>query len=52
MAYIIESAGGASSDGSGSILAVEPEEFHQRVPVHLGNPAMIDRLEATLAAHN
>ena len=52
MAYIIESAGGASSDGSGSILEVEPKEFHQRVPVHLGNPAMIDRLEATLAAHN
>lgn len=52
IAYIVECAGGASSDGSQSILDVDPEEFHQRVPVHLGNDTMIDRLEATLAAHD
>ena len=52
IAYIIESAGGASSDGAKSILDVEPTEFHQRVPVHLGNDELIDRLEATLAAHD
>ena len=51
MAYITECAGGASSDGSQSILDVEATELHQRVPVHLGNDAMIERLEATLAAH-
>ena len=52
IAYIIESAGGSSSDGTQSILDVDPEKFHQRVPVHLGNDEMIDRLEATLAAHD
>ncbi|WP_253736960.1 class 1 fructose-bisphosphatase [Halohasta salina] len=49
MAYIVESAGGESSDGSGSILDVEPTEFHQRVPVHLGNAELIDRVETHLA---
>ena len=51
MAYIMESAGGASSDGEQSILDVAPERFHQRVPVHLGNESMVDQLESTLAAH-
>ncbi|MFO7834682.1 MAG: class 1 fructose-bisphosphatase [Halohasta sp.] len=49
MAYIVESAGGESSDGSGSILEVDPTEFHQRVPVHLGNAELIDRVETHLA---
>ncbi|MFW5978213.1 MAG: class 1 fructose-bisphosphatase [Halohasta sp.] len=49
MAYIVECAGGASSDGSQSILEVEATEFHQRVPVHLGNEELIDRVEAHLA---
>ena len=49
MAYITECAGGASSDGSQSILDVEATELHQRVPVHLGNESMIDRVEAHLA---
>ncbi|WP_267643127.1 class 1 fructose-bisphosphatase [Haloarchaeobius amylolyticus] len=46
--YIIETAGGASSDGDRSLLAVEPTELHQRVPVHIGNEALIERLEAAL----
>jgi fructose-1,6-bisphosphatase I len=49
MAYIVESAGGRSSDGAGSLLDVEPTDLHQRVPVHLGNEDLVDRLEATLA---
>ncbi len=48
MAYIIESAGGRSSDGAKSVLDAEPEELHQRVPVHLGNEELIDRLESAL----
>jgi fructose-1,6-bisphosphatase I len=49
MAYVVESAGGRSSDGERSLLDVEPTELHQRVPVHLGNAALIDRLERALA---
>ncbi|RBI63798.1 fructose-bisphosphatase class I [halophilic archaeon] len=48
MAYVVESAGGRSSDGERSLLDVEPTDLHQRVPVHLGNEALVDRLEATL----
>ena len=47
--YIIESAGGRSSDGTQSLLEVEPTELHQRVPVHVGNEDLIDRLETALA---
>ncbi|XVH31203.1 class 1 fructose-bisphosphatase [Haloferacaceae archaeon DSL9] len=49
MAYIIESAGGRSSDGTRSLLDVEATELHQRVPVHLGTDALIERLEDALA---
>ncbi|WP_256686720.1 class 1 fructose-bisphosphatase [Halococcus qingdaonensis] len=48
IAYIVESAGGRSSDGDGSLLDIEPDGLHERVPVHVGNEGLIDRLEATL----
>jgi fructose-1,6-bisphosphatase I len=47
--YVIEAAGGGSSDGERSLLAVEPDGLHDRVPVHLGNPELIDRLEAAMS---
>jgi fructose-1,6-bisphosphatase I len=49
IAKIVEAAGGASSDGEQSLLTVEPTELHQRVPVHVGNEAYIERLEAAIA---
>jgi len=49
MAYVVEAAGGAASDGSESLLSVDPDEVHQRVPVHLGNEELIARLEDALA---
>ena len=49
VAYIVETAGGASSDGSQSILdVVKTDDIHARVPVHVGNRELIDQLEATL----
>jgi fructose-1,6-bisphosphatase I len=48
VAYVVESAGGRSSDGSRSLLDVEPSELHDRTPVHVGSPELIDRLEAAL----
>jgi fructose-1,6-bisphosphatase I len=30
------------------LLDVAPERLHQRVPVHVGNTSLIDRLEAAL----
>ncbi|ELZ12152.1 fructose-1,6-bisphosphatase [Halovivax asiaticus JCM 14624] len=46
--HLIETAGGRSSDGSRSLLSVEPNELHDRVPLHVGTAVLIDRLEATL----
>ncbi|WP_058367154.1 class 1 fructose-bisphosphatase [Haloparvum sedimenti] len=48
IAYVVERAGGASSDGRRSILEVPAGDLHERVPLHVGNAALIDRLESTL----
>ncbi|MFD1569659.1 class 1 fructose-bisphosphatase [Halorubrum laminariae] len=49
IAYIVDRAGGAASDGDRDILDVEPGGIHDRVPLYVGNEALIERLEATLA---
>ncbi|AHF98968.1 fructose-1,6-bisphosphatase [Halostagnicola larsenii XH-48] len=46
--YVIEQAGGRSSNGDRSLLEVEPSSLHDRTPVHVGNDDLIDRLESTL----
>jgi fructose-1,6-bisphosphatase I len=48
VAYLLEGAGGRSSDGARSLLDVEATEIHQRVPVHVGNEALVERLESAL----
>ncbi|MFC4544510.1 class 1 fructose-bisphosphatase [Halosolutus amylolyticus] len=48
IAYLIEAAGGRSSDGRQSILDVDPTDVHDRVPLHVGNADLIDRLEDAL----
>jgi fructose-1,6-bisphosphatase I len=47
--YIVESAGGASSDGSQSLLDVEKDDLHARTPVYVGNREFVDDVEAALA---
>jgi fructose-1,6-bisphosphatase I len=37
MAFIVEQAGGAATDGNGRILDIAPHKLHQRVPVFLGS---------------
>jgi fructose-1,6-bisphosphatase I len=48
IAYVIETAGGASSDGQQSLLALTPDNLHQRTPLFVGNESLIDRLERAL----
>ncbi|MES3517591.1 MAG: fructose-1,6-bisphosphatase [Natronomonas sp.] len=43
--YIVETAGGASSDGAKSLLEGEPAEIHECSPTFIGDPTYIDRLE-------
>ena len=47
--YIVEAAGGASSDGHQSLLDVEPGSLHARTPVYVGNRELIDDLESRFA---
>lgn len=46
--YIMETAGGRSSNGEQSLLDVEANDIHQRAPVHLGNTDYVHRLENAL----
>lgn len=48
IAAIVEAAGGASSDGTRSLLDVDPSGLHDRTPMFVGNAALIDALESAL----
>ncbi|MFB6126276.1 MAG: class 1 fructose-bisphosphatase [Halolamina sp.] len=48
VAQIVEAAGGRSSDGERSLLALDPDDIHERTPVYVGNAAYVDRLEDAL----
>jgi len=48
MAHIMETAGGASSNGSESLLDAEPDELHERTPLYLGNRSLVERIESSL----
>ncbi len=37
LAFIVEQAGGLATDGTQSILNIEPTELHQRVPLYIGS---------------
>jgi len=42
MAFLIEQAGGAATDGLRRILEIKPDSLHQRVPVILGNKEEVE----------
>ncbi len=44
MAFIVEQAGGAATNGYERIMELQPEKLHQRVPVILGSKNEVDRV--------
>ncbi len=48
MGFIVEQAGGRASDGTQRILEKTPEKLHQRTPLFIGSPEMVERAEAFL----
>jgi fructose-1,6-bisphosphatase I len=44
MSFIVEQAGGASTDGQQRILDIQPTSLHQRVPVFLGSKEEVARV--------
>lgn len=48
LAYLAEQAGGYASDGKRSIMDIEPEGLHQRVPFYVGNLELVRKAEEFL----
>ena len=45
MAYLVEQAGGAASDGTQRILDIQPQSIEQRAPVFIGTPEAVGLAE-------
>ena len=45
LAYITEQAGGTSSNGSQSLLDLQPDSLHQRTPMFIGNLDLVEKAE-------
>ncbi len=45
LAYIVEQAGGKATNGHTRIMEIEPTELHQRCPLIIGSPEMVDKVE-------
>jgi len=52
LAFLIEQAGGYASDGSGPILDIAPDTIHQRVPLFIGNRALVEKVEHCIREEN
>jgi fructose-1,6-bisphosphatase I len=44
MAFLIEQAGGAATTGRERIMAMQPTQLHQRIPVVLGSKNEVERV--------
>jgi fructose-1,6-bisphosphatase I len=42
LAFIVEQAGGAATDGVGRILDIDPTDLHQRTPLYIGSKGDIE----------
>jgi len=49
LAFIVEQAGGAASDGTQRILDVSPTELHQRTPLYIGSASEVDLVRKSLS---
>jgi fructose-1,6-bisphosphatase I len=43
MAFLVEQAGGKATDGHRRILDINPTDLHQRTPLYIGSPSLVDR---------
>lgn len=52
MSYLMEQAGGLSSNGSKPILDIQPEQIHQRTPIFLGSKQDVEDLLTIIKKHS
>jgi len=45
LSFIVEQAGGYSSDGIGDILDIRPHSLHQRTPIFMGDEGLVKKAE-------
>lgn len=50
LAFIVEQAGGAATEGTRRILDVEPTELHQRTPLYIGSKHQVELAQRILAS--
>ncbi|MBC8259910.1 MAG: class 1 fructose-bisphosphatase [SAR324 cluster bacterium] len=43
LAYIVEQAGGMATDGSRRVMEIKPNALHQRIPLYIGSPKMVEK---------
>jgi fructose-1,6-bisphosphatase I len=48
LAFIVEQAGGAASNGKKRIMDIDPTELHQRTPLYIGSKADVELAESML----
>jgi fructose-1,6-bisphosphatase I len=44
LAFLVEQAGGKATDGTRRIMEIMPDNLHQRVPLIIGSPEMVDKV--------
>ena len=49
LAFIVEQAGGAASDGGQRVLDVTPTELHQRTPLYIGSMSEVELARRALS---
>ncbi|RZK27992.1 MAG: fructose-bisphosphatase class I, partial [Hymenobacter sp.] len=49
LAFIVEQAGGRSSDGHRRTLDIEPKTAHERCPVFIGSQELVEQAEEFIA---
>jgi fructose-1,6-bisphosphatase I len=52
LAFIIEQAGGKATDGSKRIMELPIKELHQRTPLFIGSPDMVDKAMEFMEKYN
>lgn len=45
LAFLAEQAGGIASDGFGRIMDIQPTDIHERVPLVIGSPEMVEKAQ-------
>lgn len=48
MAFLVEQAGGRATNGHQRILDIDPTDLHERTPLYIGSPSLVERAGAFL----